>query len=230
MPTEKHFVRGESKSIYESMTKEEIVAAIINAIQSGTIGDIDAGFITKIKELNNGEQLSFWVGTSAEFNALEQQEENVLYIKTDDTSPEDIGAALEQLNAKTAAHDSQFADNDLRFDAAESDIEELQTAVAALGQTIKARAAWVFGEIAAGDTEDTGSLFTITDAAMEQADRSPAVFVSPVLSGANTYNPDLQYFGYVIDNGEGNGGTLVFGVRNNGTTAATPPDVAAVVI
>lgn len=227
---EKYYVRGDSKSNYESMTKEEIAAAIMNAIQSGTIGDIDAGFITKIKELNNGEKLSFWVGTSAEFNALEQQEPNVLYIKTDDTSPEDIGAALEQLTAKTAAHDSQLSDITLRFQADENDIEDLQEAVTALGQTIKARGAWVFGVIAAGSSEDTGNLFTISDEAMEQADRMPAVFVSPVLSSNQTYNPDLQYFGYVIDNGEGNGGTLVLGVRNNGTSAAQPPDVAAVVI
>lgn len=218
---EKYFVRGESKSNAESMTKEEIAAAIMNAIQSGTIGDIDAGFITKIKELNNGKKLSFWVGTSAEFNALEQHEENVLYIKTDDTSPEDISAALEQLTAKTTAHDAQFAD--------------MQEAVTALGQTIKVRAAkaraeWVFNEIPAGGLEDTGNLIDISEEVMEQAQRLPAVVVSPVLSSNQTYNPDLQYFGYVIDNGEGNGGTLVFGVRNNGTSAAQPPDVVAVVI
>lgn len=91
------FVRGESKSIFEGMTKEQILAAIAEAIEGGTISDIDTGFVTTIKEQNSGAGLKFWVGTTAQYNALTEYETNVLYIKTDDTSAADISNALAAL-------------------------------------------------------------------------------------------------------------------------------------
>lgn len=110
MSDSSYFVRGESKSNYEGMTKEQILAAITQAVEDGTVSDIDAGFITKIKEINKGYQLRFWVGTSAEYNAIETSENNVLYIKTDDTSAADISA---QLTAQAQ-----------RISAVEGDLEE----------------------------------------------------------------------------------------------------------
>lgn len=87
-------VRGASDSLYEGMTKEQIYAAIVEAVEGGTIGDIDTGFVTIIKEINKNIGLQFWVGTTAEFNALTEKADNVLYIKTDDTSAADINAAI----------------------------------------------------------------------------------------------------------------------------------------
>lgn len=107
------FVRGDSKSIFEGMTREQILAAIVQAIEGGTIGDVDTGFITRIKEMNAGQQLRFWVGTSAEYNQLvenEQTESNVLYIKTDDTSPENISNAIAQAAAKIEQLETDAAD------------------------------------------------------------------------------------------------------------------------
>lgn len=55
---------------YEGMTREQIIAAIAEA--TGNVPtDIDSAFITKLKELNHNEALSFWLGTEAEFNALD---------------------------------------------------------------------------------------------------------------------------------------------------------------
>lgn len=95
--SENVYVRGESNSNFEAMTKEEVLAAIVLAIQGGTVGDIDSGFVTMIKEQNKGQGLKFWVGTTAEYNALETTENNCLYIKTDDTSPTDINNAITTL-------------------------------------------------------------------------------------------------------------------------------------
>lgn len=54
---------------FESMTKEQIIAAIAEAT-GNTVTDVDSAFITKIKEQNAGTAIKFWVGTQAEYNAL----------------------------------------------------------------------------------------------------------------------------------------------------------------
>lgn len=82
----------------EGMTKEQILEAIEQAISTGEIKDIDTGFITKIKELNKGQALRFWVGTQAEFNNIAEPELNVLYIVTDDKSKDEIYSSLESLS------------------------------------------------------------------------------------------------------------------------------------
>lgn len=90
------YVRGDNNGNYEGMTKEEILAAIAQAT-SGTIGDVDTGFVTKIKEQNKGLGLMFWVGTTAEYEALAEKVENCLYIKTDDTSAADVSSNFAQI-------------------------------------------------------------------------------------------------------------------------------------
>lgn len=92
------YVRGDSDSNFIAMTKEEVYAAIVEAVTSGTVGDIDTGFVTTIKELNKGQGLKFWVGTTAEYEAITDKETNVLYIKTDDTSAADISRDFTQVN------------------------------------------------------------------------------------------------------------------------------------
>lgn len=107
------YVRGDSKSIFEGMTREQILAAITQAVEGGTVSDIDTGFVTKLKEINKGLQLRFWVGTTAEYNALveaELTESNVLYIKTDDTSPQNISDALTALSQTVQQMQAQIAE------------------------------------------------------------------------------------------------------------------------
>ena len=84
---------------YETLTKEQILTAIANAVESGDIGDIDAGFITTIKEQNGGEGLRFWVGTMAAYNALTEIDADMLYIITDDTTLADIEQAYKEIKA-----------------------------------------------------------------------------------------------------------------------------------
>lgn len=92
------YVRGDSDSSFEAMTKEQIYTAIVEAVESGTVGDIDTGFVTMIKEMNKGQGLKFWVGTTAEYEAITDKENNVLYIKTDDTTAADISRDFTQVN------------------------------------------------------------------------------------------------------------------------------------
>lgn len=93
-----YYVICEDNCKFEGMTKEQIMAAIEQAVETGEIKDVDSGFVTTIKEINHQRGLRFWVGTTAEFNALPAKQNNVLYIKSDDTSEQDILNQFEKLN------------------------------------------------------------------------------------------------------------------------------------
>lgn len=80
----KYYVFCDSNCKFEGMTKEQIITAITQAINTGTIKDIDTGFVTKIKEQNAGKQLTFWVGKQSQYNALTEKDENCFYIIADD--------------------------------------------------------------------------------------------------------------------------------------------------
>lgn len=86
---------------YETLTKEEIYAAIMQAVQSGSIGDVDTGFITTVKTIN-GKGLKFFVGEQHEYEALTaEQKEGLFAIITNDTTKDGVIAAITELAAKT---------------------------------------------------------------------------------------------------------------------------------
>lgn len=85
-----YYVLSENNCKFESFTKEQILSAIQQAVNSGEIKNVDTGFVTKIKEQNKNAGLMFWVGTQAEYNALESKKNNCLYIITDDRRNESI--------------------------------------------------------------------------------------------------------------------------------------------
>lgn len=99
----KYYVICEDKCLFEAMTKEQTLAAIEQAVTTGTIKNVDTGFITKIKEQNAAAPLFFWVGTQAEYNALADKAANCFYIITDDTTFPDLNAAFEDLSKEFAA-------------------------------------------------------------------------------------------------------------------------------
>lgn len=88
------------KNSFLTMTKEQILTAIAQAVSTGEIKDIDAGFITKIQEMNDQNVLQIWVGTMAEFEELQEKHENMLYLFTDDPTVNDIEAVLNDLDEK----------------------------------------------------------------------------------------------------------------------------------
>lgn len=90
-----YVIRGD-KVLIESMTKEEIHNAIVQAVEQGEIGDIDKGFITSIKEQNRNVDLKVWRGTYAEYNALQSIDPNTHYIITDENFKEQLNTLTEQ--------------------------------------------------------------------------------------------------------------------------------------
>lgn len=126
--TRTYYVISNDNCKFESMTKEQILAAITQAIEEGEISDIDTGFVTKLKEANKNRQLTFWIGSTAEYNALQIKETNCFYILTDDTEFEDIETELETFRTTL----ENLTDTVMRLSATVSDqedeITELQTA------------------------------------------------------------------------------------------------------
>lgn len=93
----KYYAFDNADNKAETMTKEQILAAIMEAVNNGTIGDINAGFVSKILEMNKNGNLKLWVGTMAEFNAIETKDPDTLYLFTDDQTIGDIESEIESL-------------------------------------------------------------------------------------------------------------------------------------
>lgn len=97
MADRKYYVRCENGCLFESLKKEQIYAAITQAVQTGTIGDVDTGFVQTVKTIN-GKGLKFFYGTQAEYEILTAAEKSNLFaIITNDTSKEAFNAAIESL-------------------------------------------------------------------------------------------------------------------------------------
>jgi hypothetical protein len=105
------------------MTKEQIITAIEQAVSSGEIKDVDTGFVTTLKEQNKNTGLKFWVGTSAEYNAIAEKEQNCFYILTDDTTGADIKKMLEEHEASIEEHEASIARHEARLEELEQENE-----------------------------------------------------------------------------------------------------------
>lgn len=96
--TPKVYVICDQNCKFEGMTREQILTAITQAVNEGTIGNIDTGFITTIKTIN-GLPLKFFVGSQSEYEALTAEEKNGLYaIITNDSTRENMEELLETVS------------------------------------------------------------------------------------------------------------------------------------
>lgn len=95
--TPKVYVICDQNCKFESMTKEQILAAIEQAVNEGTIGDVDSGFIRTVKTIN-GIPLKFFVGTQAEYDVLTKEDKkNLFAVITNDATREGIEKAIQTL-------------------------------------------------------------------------------------------------------------------------------------
>lgn len=92
-----YYVISDDNCKFESMTKEQILSAITQAIETHAIADVDTGFVTTLQERNRSNGLKFWVGSTAQYNAITTKEENCFYILTDDTELEDLETSISNL-------------------------------------------------------------------------------------------------------------------------------------
>lgn len=103
MSDRKYYVICENNCKFESMTKEQIYTAIEQAVTTGTITNVDTGFVSRIKEKNKGAKLAFWVGSNAEYNALTEKDNNCFYILTDDPTAETLANIEAAVTENTTA-------------------------------------------------------------------------------------------------------------------------------
>lgn len=100
MATPTVYVICDQNCKFEGMTKEQILTAIMQAVNEGTIGDIDAGFVTTIKTIN-GLPLKFFVGEQSAYDALTDEEKNNLFaVITNDTTKAGIIEAIKTLQTE----------------------------------------------------------------------------------------------------------------------------------
>lgn len=85
---------------FETMTKEQIVSMLQQLIETGSLADVDAMkdlTVAAIKETHAGQDIKFWVGTEAEYNAIKPtvaagfvmariDENGAVYLCTDDST------------------------------------------------------------------------------------------------------------------------------------------------
>lgn len=84
---------------YPVYTRDEVLSLLQQAINDGSLRNIDADYaaIKKIVDQNGGKDVAFWIGTEAQFNALDPKpatshfiprrgEDGVVYILLDDSA------------------------------------------------------------------------------------------------------------------------------------------------
>lgn len=157
----KYYVLCNSNCKFESMTKEQILTAIEQAISTGEIKDVNSGFVTTIKEQNANYGLKFWIGTTAEYNAIADKRPDTLYILSDETTWEDMNAAFDELRAelemvKTFVGEVEILEAQVEILEAqhEHDISVLNNQISKTSDTLTAEINRVGTELA-GAIEDT---------------------------------------------------------------------------
>lgn len=106
----------DSNCKFPTMTTEQILAAIQQAAKDGLVYNPDAAVVTKVKELNGGQALTFWVGTQAQYNAVSVKDPYCHYIITDKKNSDLSGAVAAAVEAAEealrTASDAQTAANE----------------------------------------------------------------------------------------------------------------------
>ncbi len=96
----KKYCYCENNCRYETLSKEEIFAAIMQAVETGTIGDCDTGFITTIQTIT-GQPLKFFVGEQSEYEKLSDNlKKNLFAIITNDTTKDSLLSTIEELKKR----------------------------------------------------------------------------------------------------------------------------------
>lgn len=92
-----YYVFDDAKNKFEGMTREQIINAIASATGL-TPAQVDDDIITTaIKEQNAQRSVNLWVGTQAEYNAIQQPAESTLYVVTDPDETEQLQSQIDAL-------------------------------------------------------------------------------------------------------------------------------------
>lgn len=126
----------------------EAVWSAVNAANDATKALNDAkdelengGFITSIKEKNKGTNLSFWVGTTEEYEALMDKPSNCYVIITDDDTLQRLEQLSQNITNKAAALEKEIDDGlaavNQKSQEVDEAVEDMQNEISALTSSIK---------------------------------------------------------------------------------------------
>lgn len=105
-----YYVISEDNCRFPSLTREQIYEAITEA--TGNVPqNVDDAFITRLKEQNSQKPLKIWVGTQAEFNALEEKDLDTLYYYDDNDYEELLAKITNILNGTTPVETAENSVN-----------------------------------------------------------------------------------------------------------------------
>ena len=120
------YVLDDDKNKVEALSKEDVYALLEQAIEDGDLSHIeaDSAFVSKLKSIINGSVHHVEFVTQAQFNSMQQGGTLVAgtyYFITDDTTAEDLGAAIDDLsdeiNSTNARITNLDAENRKKADA-----------------------------------------------------------------------------------------------------------------
>ena len=90
---------NEANSKYDACVEAtEVANATLGELESIKAELANGGYITSFREINHGHYLSFWVGTQAEYNALENIPQDCYVIITDDMTASEIISEMSSMN------------------------------------------------------------------------------------------------------------------------------------
>lgn len=185
MPTPTYYVFDAANNKYESLTKEQILAAITEAIETHQITDVDTGFVTTIKEQNRQTPLKFWIGTTAEYNAIANPPTDTFYILSDDKELEDIQATVDEVQAIVSNMADDVDDIEEDLETAEGNITTLQETVAEIttknGQVLNTQ-----NIVSGGVSIDLAGTYTIDQFSVVTVVASGVTVLCSVTSGEST--------------------------------------------
>lgn len=132
MATPKVYAFCDANCRWETLTKEQILSAIMQAVNDGNITNIDAGFITTIKTINN-ESIRFFYGTQAQYDALpDEDKQNLNKVITDDTFRDGVNEAISALQSDVNGLTKAIAIDEENARQVEGRVETLETDVGVL--------------------------------------------------------------------------------------------------
>lgn len=221
-----YFVLDTGDNKIESMSKEQILTAITQAISTGQIQNVDTGFVSTIKEINHQTGLKFWYGTMAEFAALGKKEPNTFYIFSDDTTMQDIEDQFKdqktfndyvniELGNKASQSSVDALSQELGNKASASEVETIKTDV----NNLKAKFVYIH-YLSISNTSSSSKKFTVRTMIINTSSASITSINNLSLTTSNNFASGYMkgtYTGYVYNIRKATSGGLNFYISNETT-------------
>lgn len=177
------------------LTQQQIITLVTNIVDTGEVGDIDTGFVTKLVEQNKKKALQFWVGTQAEYTAISEKTANMFYIITDDPFKADVNAAIAALNARINA--IEVPDIEAELSQLQTDMQNLEESTEQTIQQFETDVAGIIDERIA-EVEASRPVYEVGDTDSYNVETAGYVNYSATQAGVNRVHfliPLRRYLG-----------------------------------